>query len=138
MSQEGRVLAVCTSQKKGVPKRDAGRAELRADWGIVGDAHAANWHRQVNLLAWESIEKMGKRPTRYCGQRSTYRAAGVTPALHPSSGGGSSSRKRWTSSPDPLCRTRAAGSSRTRRSPSCQASSPTRRSTRAEQSAASK
>ena len=58
MSQEGRVLAVCTSQKKGVPKRDIGRAELRADWGIVGDAHAADWHRQVSLLAWESIEKM--------------------------------------------------------------------------------
>ena len=58
MSQEGRVLAVCTSQKKGVPKRDIGRAELRANWGIVGDAHAADWHRQVSLLAWESIEKM--------------------------------------------------------------------------------
>jgi MOSC domain-containing protein YiiM len=58
MSQEGRVLAVCTSQKKGVPKRDIGQAELRADWGIVGDAHAADWHRQVSLLAWESIEKM--------------------------------------------------------------------------------
>jgi len=58
MNHEGRVLAVCTSQKKGVPKRDAGRAELRPDWGIVGDAHAANWHRQVSLLAWESIEKM--------------------------------------------------------------------------------
>jgi len=58
MSQEGRVLAVCTSQKKGVPKREIGRAELRANWGIVGDAHAADWHRQVSLLAWESIEKM--------------------------------------------------------------------------------
>lgn len=58
MSQEGRVLAVCTSQKKGVPKRDVGQAELRANWGIVGDAHAADWHRQVSLLAWESIEKM--------------------------------------------------------------------------------
>jgi len=58
LSQEGRVLAVCTSQKKGVPKHDVGRAELRAGWGIVGDAHAADWHRQVSLLAWESIEKM--------------------------------------------------------------------------------
>jgi MOSC domain-containing protein YiiM len=35
-----------------------GAAELRPDWGIVGDAHAADWHRQVSLLAWESIEKM--------------------------------------------------------------------------------
>jgi cyclic pyranopterin phosphate synthase len=35
-----------------------GRAELKVDWGIVGDAHADNWHRQVSLLALESIEKM--------------------------------------------------------------------------------
>jgi MOSC domain-containing protein YiiM len=35
-----------------------GEAELKVDWGIVGDAHADNWHRQVSLLALESIEKM--------------------------------------------------------------------------------
>lgn len=58
MSQEGQVLAVCTSEKKGTQKQDVGQAELRPDWGIVGDAHAAAWHRQVSLLAWESIEKM--------------------------------------------------------------------------------
>ncbi|HOG45198.1 MAG TPA: MOSC domain-containing protein [Anaerolineae bacterium] len=58
MSQRGTVLAVCTSERKGTPKRDVGRGELRVDWGLVGDAHAANWHRQVSLLAWESIEKM--------------------------------------------------------------------------------
>ena len=49
---------MCTSQKKGVRKNDVSQAELRVDWGIVGDAHAADWHRQVSLLAWESIEKM--------------------------------------------------------------------------------
>jgi MOSC domain-containing protein YiiM len=54
----GRVIAVCTSAKKGTRKRDVRRAELRVDWGIVGDAHAADWHRQVSLLALESIEKM--------------------------------------------------------------------------------
>jgi molybdopterin adenylyltransferase len=58
ITQEGRVLAVCTSKKKGTRKRDVGQAELRPGWGIVGDAHAAPWHRQVSLLAWESIEKM--------------------------------------------------------------------------------
>ncbi len=58
MSGQGKVLAVCTSKKKGVRKRDVGQAELRPKWGIVGDAHAADWHRQVSLLAWESIEKM--------------------------------------------------------------------------------
>ncbi len=55
---KGTVRAVCISKKKGIRKRNVGRAELRPDWGIVGDAHAANWHRQVSLLAWESIEKM--------------------------------------------------------------------------------
>jgi MOSC domain-containing protein YiiM len=54
----GTVLAVCTSQKKGIRKRAVEQVELRPDWGIVGDAHAADWHRQVSLLAWESIEKM--------------------------------------------------------------------------------
>jgi MOSC domain-containing protein YiiM len=54
----GTVLAVCTSERKGTRKQNVERAELRPDWGIVGDAHAANWHRQVSLLAWESIEKM--------------------------------------------------------------------------------
>jgi hypothetical protein len=57
-SQTGTVLAVCTSERKGTRKRKVEQAELHADWGIVGDAHAANWHRQVSLLAWESIEKM--------------------------------------------------------------------------------
>jgi MOSC domain-containing protein YiiM len=56
--QRGTVLAVCTSERKGIRKRNVNQAELRPDWGIVGDAHAANWHRQVSLLAWESIEKM--------------------------------------------------------------------------------
>jgi MOSC domain-containing protein YiiM len=58
MSQEGQVLAVCTSEKKGTRKQRVGQVELRPNWGIVGDAHAADWHRQVSLLAWESIEKM--------------------------------------------------------------------------------
>jgi MOSC domain-containing protein YiiM len=54
----GTVLAVCVSKKKGTRKRNIQEADLRPEWGIVGDAHAANWHRQVSLLAWESIEKM--------------------------------------------------------------------------------
>ena len=57
-SERGTVLAVCTSERKGMRKRNIDRAELRPDWGIVGDAHAADWHRQVSLLAWESIQKM--------------------------------------------------------------------------------
>lgn len=58
MTLKGKVVAVCVSTKKGVPKHDVGSGELRVDWGIVGDAHAGNWHRQVSLLADESIDKM--------------------------------------------------------------------------------
>jgi len=58
MSTKGTIIAVCTSERKGIRKRNVGQAELRPQWGIVGDAHAASWHRQVSLLAWESIEKM--------------------------------------------------------------------------------
>ncbi len=57
----GTIIAVCTSRKKGVRKKNVGEAELKADWGIVGDAHAGHWHRQVSLLAMESIEKMRQR-----------------------------------------------------------------------------
>lgn len=58
MSRTGEVVAVCVSDRKGVPKQDVGSAELRVNWGLVGDAHAGDWHRQVSLLALESIEKM--------------------------------------------------------------------------------
>ncbi|MBC7258255.1 MAG: MOSC domain-containing protein [Chloroflexi bacterium] len=55
---QGRIVAVCTSTKKGVAKKNVGQAEARVNWGLVGDAHAADWHRQVSLLAIESIDKM--------------------------------------------------------------------------------
>jgi MOSC domain-containing protein YiiM len=58
LGAQGTVMAVCTSERKGIRKLNVEQAELRPDWGIVGDAHAADWHRQVSLLAWESIEKM--------------------------------------------------------------------------------
>lgn len=52
------VVAVCISDNKGERKKPVAQVELRVDHGIVGDAHAANWHRQVSLLAQESIDKM--------------------------------------------------------------------------------
>lgn len=54
----GRIVAVCMSDRKGVAKHNVEQAEIREDWGLVGDAHAAEWHRQVSLLALESIDKM--------------------------------------------------------------------------------
>ena len=55
---KGVIKAISVSKEKGVPKTNVPDAELKADFGIVGDAHAANWHRQVSLLAVESIDKM--------------------------------------------------------------------------------
>lgn len=55
---KGKVIAVNISEKKGVPKRTIEQGEFRVDHGLVGDAHAGNWHRQVSLLGIESINKM--------------------------------------------------------------------------------
>jgi MOSC domain-containing protein YiiM len=52
------VVAVCISEKKGERKKPVESVELRDNHGIVGDAHAGDWHRQVSLLARESIDKM--------------------------------------------------------------------------------
>ncbi|MEW9121164.1 MAG: MOSC domain-containing protein [Thermotaleaceae bacterium] len=53
-----RVIAINISEMKGVPKRTIDEGCFEVDHGLVGDAHAGNWHRQVSLLGNESIEKM--------------------------------------------------------------------------------
>jgi MOSC domain-containing protein YiiM len=55
---KGKIVAVSVSENKGERKTPVPVAELKAGHGIVGDAHAGEWHRQVSLLAIESIEKM--------------------------------------------------------------------------------
>lgn len=52
------IISINLSAAKGERKQPAGHARLRAGHGIVGDGHAGNWHRQVSLLALESIAKM--------------------------------------------------------------------------------
>lgn len=52
------VKAINISEVRGVIKHPISQAEFRIDHGIVGDAHAGNWHRQISLLAQESIDKM--------------------------------------------------------------------------------
>jgi len=54
------IEAVCMSDKKGVVKREQKEVFLKADWGIKNDAHAGNWHRQLSLLAGESIDSVKK------------------------------------------------------------------------------
>ena len=55
---KGTIKAISVSQKRGSQKTNVGTAELKVDLGILGDAHADNWHRQISLLAVESINKM--------------------------------------------------------------------------------
>ena len=55
------VEAVCTSEKKGVVKREQPEVILKINWGIENDAHAGDWHRQVSLLAGESIDKVKEK-----------------------------------------------------------------------------
>ena len=54
-----RVIAVCKSKRKGTRKKDVKMAFLKENYGLIGDAHAdCSTHRQVSLLAIESINKM--------------------------------------------------------------------------------
>jgi len=54
-----KVIAVCSSEKKGTKKATIAEGVLKEDYGLVGDAHAdCCTHRQVSLLAIESIDKM--------------------------------------------------------------------------------
>ena len=55
------VMAVCISEKKGTVKHTVPEIHLKLNHGIVGDAHAGNWHRQVSLLADESVDTMRKK-----------------------------------------------------------------------------
>ena len=56
-----KVIAVCISEKKGTMKHPVEEIRLKIDHGIIGDTHAGNWHRQVSLLADESVEKMREK-----------------------------------------------------------------------------
>lgn len=57
----GTIVAICTSASRGVQKKPVESARLVEGFGIEGDAHGGNWHRQVSLLAEESIAKIRAR-----------------------------------------------------------------------------
>jgi MOSC domain-containing protein YiiM len=58
---EATVEAICISSKKGIVKREIDRAVFQDNWGIEQDAHAGKWHRQVSLLAGESIDRVKEK-----------------------------------------------------------------------------
>ena len=53
-----KVVSVNISEKKGTLKKPVSEIELKLRHGIVGDAHAGDWHRQISLLAEESVDTM--------------------------------------------------------------------------------
>ncbi len=56
--EQGTILAVSVSTRKGIKKTNVEEAQLLPDHGLEGDAHAGDWHRQVSLLDIQSIEKI--------------------------------------------------------------------------------
>ena len=62
-----KVVAINISEKKKTPKKSIPEGKLIENFGFEGDAHAGNWHRQVSLLAKESIAKaQGMRTDGLC------------------------------------------------------------------------
>jgi hypothetical protein len=57
----GAVLVISISESRGIKKRNVEFAELREDFGIVNDAHAGKWHRQISLLAIEPMQKIKEK-----------------------------------------------------------------------------
>ncbi len=55
------IAAICISTKKGVAKKPVAQAEFQVGFGIAGDAHGGDWHRQVSLLAGESIDAVKEK-----------------------------------------------------------------------------
>ncbi len=55
---QGRVTAVSISKNKGIKKTNIAQGLLVENYGLEGDAHAGNWHRQISLLAEESIAQI--------------------------------------------------------------------------------
>lgn len=57
----GRVRAICISEKRGTEKRAVPKARFEKEFGIEGDAHAGNWHRQVSLLSYDKIKEFNAK-----------------------------------------------------------------------------
>ena len=53
-----KVVSVNISEREGTLKKPVSQIELKLHHGIIGDAHAGDWHRQISLLAEESVDTM--------------------------------------------------------------------------------
>lgn len=57
----GILKAICISEKRGTQKTEIPKARILENWGIEGDAHGGNWHRQISLLSMEKIEEFRRK-----------------------------------------------------------------------------
>ena len=57
----GKIVAICMSTKKGIQKQEIEEISLIENFGLEGDAHCGDWHRQVSLLSYESIENFKEK-----------------------------------------------------------------------------
>lgn len=55
---KGRVVALSVSRKKGVPKENVPEVKIVEGYGVEGDAHGGDWHRQVSFLDTATLEYM--------------------------------------------------------------------------------
>lgn len=55
------VAAICISEVRGIQKHEIPEAFFKANHGIVGDAHAGSWHRQISLLSVESVASLQEK-----------------------------------------------------------------------------
>ncbi|MBQ8162470.1 MAG: MOSC domain-containing protein [Clostridia bacterium] len=58
---KGTIRAVCLSEKRGTVKQNVHRGHLKENWGLEGDAHAGDWHRQVSLLSFQQVEAFNEK-----------------------------------------------------------------------------
>jgi len=61
MDQKAIILAVCISERKGEQKHPVESIKLLPHHGVAGDAHAGDWHRQISLLAQESVDRLQEK-----------------------------------------------------------------------------
>ena len=52
----GKLIGICTSPARGTEKTEVSEINVIKGWGLEGDAHGGNWHRQVSFLSYEKIE----------------------------------------------------------------------------------
>ena len=65
--RSGRVRAICTSERRGTEKHAVSEARFEKGYGIRGDAHAGNWHRQVSLLSYDKVKEFNERTAKQGG-----------------------------------------------------------------------